>query len=276
MTWPRRECKNWKEFDDIIEPLTNYAPSGYGTIFRGQACSDWPLQHSLSRKLGPSMDEEARIEIERAAMTQFQQQGHLHLGPGSPPKPDDLHGWWAFMQHHGAPTRLLDWTKSPFVALYFAVVEHPEQDGAVWLFSLSSLMEAMEAKHGYDPTVKRADYKAYYQATRLPHFLFPLDFYHQNQRMIAQQGLFTVCRNIMGDHGAIIDEVFKRDDGAYDAGYTQIVIPKAKKLEILRKLALFNITGSSLFPGIDGLGRSIGELVTMDSHYFGKSFSADT
>jgi hypothetical protein len=256
--------------------LTNYAPSGYGTIFRGQACSDWPLQHSLSRKLGPSMDEEARIEIERAAMTQFQQQGHLHLGPGSPPKPDDLHGWWAFMQHHGAPTRLLDWTKSPFVALYFAVVEHPEQDGAVWLFSLSSLMEAMEAKHGYDPTVKRADYKAYYQATRLPHFLFPLDFYHQNQRMIAQQGLFTVCRNIMGDHGAIIDEVFKRDDGAYDAGYTQIVIPKAKKLEILRKLALFNITGSSLFPGIDGLGRSIGELVTMDSHYFGKSFSADT
>jgi hypothetical protein len=70
--------------------------------------------------------------------------------------------------------------------------------------------------------------------------------------------------------------VFKRDDGAYDPGYTQIEIPKAKKLEILRKLALFNITGSSLFPGIDGLGRSIGELLTMDSHYFGKSFSADT
>ena len=77
----------------------------------------------------------------------------------------------------------------------------------------------------------------------------------------------------MGDHGAVIDEAFKRDDGAYDPAYTQIVIPKAKKLEMLRKLALFNITGSSLFPGIDGLGRSIGELVTMNSHYFGNSYS---
>jgi hypothetical protein len=58
----------------------------------------------------------------------------------------------------------------------------------------------------------------------------------------------------MGEHGAIIDEVLRRDDGAYDPGYTQIVIPKAKKLEILRKLALFNITCSSPFPGIDGVG----------------------
>jgi hypothetical protein len=80
----------------------------------------------------------------------------------------------------------------------------------------------------------------------------------------------------MGDHGAIIDEVLKRDDGAYDPGYTQIVIPKAKKLEIPRKLALFNIRCSSPFPGIDGVGRSIGELVAMDSHYFGERFSADT
>jgi len=272
MSWPRRECKNWKEFDEIIEPLTNYAPSGYGTIFRGQACADWPLVHSLSRKLAPSMDEESRIDIEQAAMTQFQQQGHLLLGSGSPPKPDDLHGWWAYMQHHGAPTRLLDWTKSPFVALYFAVVEQPEHDGAVWLFSLSSLMEAMEAKHGRNLTVKRADYKGYYQEAGLPHFLFPLDYYQQNERMIAQQGLFTICRNIIGDHGVVIEEVFKRDDGAYDPAYTQIVIPKAKKLEMLRKLALFNITGSSLFPGIDGLGRSIGELVTMSCHYFGKNY----
>ena len=94
--------------------------------------------------------------------------------------------------------------------------------------------------------------------------------------MIAQQGLFTVCRNIMGDHGEMIDETFTRTDGAYDAAYTQIVIPKAKKPEILRKLELFNITSSSLFPGIDGLGRSIGELVMMESCYYGKHFSPDS
>jgi hypothetical protein len=51
------------------------------------------------------------------------------------------------------------------------------------------------------------------------------------------------------------------------------VIPKSKKVELLRKLTLFNMTGSSLLPGIDGLGRSISELVTMNSDYFGNSYS---
>lgn len=99
MSWPRRECKNWKEFNEFVEPVTNYPPSGYGTIFRGQACLEWPLKHSLSRKLPMSMDEESRIDTEKAAMTRFKQQGHLLIGPSSLPKPDDLLGWWAVMQH---------------------------------------------------------------------------------------------------------------------------------------------------------------------------------
>jgi len=275
MSWPRRECKNWKDFNEFIEPVTNYPPSGFGTIFRGQACSEWPLKHSLSRKLSSSVDEESRIHIEKEAMTRFQQQGHSLIGATLLPKPDDLLGWWAVMQHHGAPTRLLDWTKSPFVALYFAVVDQPDKDGAVWLVNFGSLMEAMEDTYEFKEQVQRPDFSDHFQTKGVPHFLCPLDFSQQSQRMIAQQGLFTICRNIMGDHGEIIDDTFKRADGAYDAAYTQLVIPKAKKPEILRKLELFNITSSSLFPGIDGLGRSIGEFVTMESWYHGKVLSHD-
>ena len=269
MSWPSRECKNWNEFNELIEPVTNYPPSGFGTIFRGQACCDWPLKHSLARKLFPSMDETWRVHIEKEATQKFQQHGHLLIGPASLPEPDDLLAWWAVMQHHGAPTRLLDWTKSPFVALYFAVVEQPDTDGAVWMVNFGALMEAMEDTPGYKEQIKCSKHSEYFQAIGVPPFLTPLDFSQQNQRMIAQQGLFTICRNIMGNHSTIIDETFKRSGALYDGAYTQLIIPKAKKLEMLRKLELFNITSSSLFPGIDGLGRSIGELVMMESWYHG-------
>lgn len=43
------------------------------------------------------------------------------------------------MQHYSCPTRLLDWTLSPYVALYFAVEQSPESDGAVWFFPSSAL-----------------------------------------------------------------------------------------------------------------------------------------
>ena len=88
-----------------------------------------------------------------------------------------------------------------------------------------------------------------------------MDLYTKTQRMIAQQGSFTICKNITGDHGKIIGGSL---DGMERANQV-LIIPKGKKQELLRKLEIMNITASSLFPGLDGLGRSTGELVAMES-----------
>jgi hypothetical protein len=260
MIWPTSECKDWTAFNAFTDSLIDYPPSGFGFLFRGQACSDWPLKHSLSRKMAPCLDEQDQIEIEKKALQRFQEQAQLLIEPGLLPKRDDLPGWWSIMQHHGAPTRLLDWTKSPFVALYFAVVDRPDQDGAVRWFNVGALMEVMDERYHFK-TIERRAFGDYWQSIGSPEALFPLDLYTKTQRMIVQQGSFSVCTNILGDHGKIIGESLDGMERAHQV----LVIPRAKKPELLRKLEVVNITASSLFPGLDGLGRSTGELVAMES-----------
>lgn len=266
MCWPTQGCSGWKEFNAFADSLIDYPPAGYDFLFRGQPCCDWPLTHSLSRKLLPPLDEEDHIAIENKALQGFQERAHLLLDPCVLPKRDDLPRWWSIMQHHSAPTRLLDWTKSPFIALYFAVVDRPERDGGIWWFNAGALMERMEDLHECPDIIERPDFSRHFQTIGDPHYLFPLDCYQKNQRMIIQQGTFTICRNVMGDHGKIIHGALKELDHAHGL----LVIPKEQKPEMLRNLELVNMTATSLFPGIDGLGRSIGELVIMESwHHAG-------
>ena len=55
------------------------------------------------------------------------------------PDLDDHFGWLFLAQHYGVPTRLLDWTENPLVAAYFAVLDHPDDDGCIWALRISGL-----------------------------------------------------------------------------------------------------------------------------------------
>jgi hypothetical protein len=127
---------------------------GDDALYRGQRCFDWELRASLERVLltyaeqhDPRLHElmmsmsadsatEKRVrDIELKLMQRFRQRA-MHFGLPGLPEASDILGWWELMQHHGAPTRLMDWTTSPFVAIWFALDGHEDGDGdmALWIY----------------------------------------------------------------------------------------------------------------------------------------------
>lgn len=90
-------------------------------VFRGVADSRYPLAPSIERRGGGGW-----AALEKRVVAEFKSRARLHLPLAS--VPDDELGWLALMQHYRIPSRLLDFTYSPFVALYFAVQEHEPRE----------------------------------------------------------------------------------------------------------------------------------------------------
>jgi len=112
-------------------------------VFRGLKKHSYPLQPSIERGAGPSMP---WATLERKILfEEFQPKAQMHMEPGSLPQSGDVLSWLALMQHHGVPTRLLDFTLSPYVALYFALRERTREEKssshvAVWAIDARALM----------------------------------------------------------------------------------------------------------------------------------------
>jgi len=110
----------WGDFVEWHQALTGR------WAFRGQLSSKWNLHSSLDRAVevtgkGPTSSfttHTDRAVTEDRLLFRFKQQAHRYLQ--YLPDDEDLISWLALMQHHGVPTRLLDWTRSPYVAAYFA------------------------------------------------------------------------------------------------------------------------------------------------------------
>ena len=122
--------------DDLVLMLSR--PHLAGQFFRGQSNESWQLLPSLDRLLLKAIGPDATYEaFESSTIGLFKR--HASTVLSSLPDDDDFLSWLTLMQHFGAPTRLLDWTESPFVALYFAVVDlDPEVSAALWVLNPKS------------------------------------------------------------------------------------------------------------------------------------------
>lgn len=108
--------KSISKIDDLMREL-NQLPNHF--VFRGQANSEWQLQSTLERILGEKWSVENAKKFEDRSLDEFKSKYHIYSGAEHTPK--SKLSWLSVMQHYGVPTRLIDFTTSPYIALYFAL-----------------------------------------------------------------------------------------------------------------------------------------------------------
>jgi len=227
--------------------------------FRGQAKAKWHLRPSLVRYAKDArLDQDATEKLERAAEREFRKLGRTYLAGVWIPEILSQLDRWTLMQHYGAPTRLLDWTGSIFVAAYFAVEREPDYDGAVWVVHPGTVIALTGWLRGQRLKKKYPDHNTVLTkpgAPPGPYFYTPEN---QTDRMAAQQTAFSYSPQVLADHDTLIANASR---GHGIPALQKLIIPNGLKAEFLRQLRRMNVTARALFPGIDGLGRSVAELL---------------
>lgn len=244
--------ESWDEFLKSItdSPYSNWA-------FRGERHAHWPLYTSLSRYFRDfKIDSKAWPEQERRILRIFKRKAHQYLS--QPPALDDDFQWLALMQHHGAPTRLLDFTWSPYVAAFFAL-ERATGEAAVWALNPAELganrhdqLKNTPTKPNMDPR-RKGNYARYFLPGRRA-VLWVGEPDTMNRRLIAQSGTFA----LPGVLDLPIEGILSRYPQP-ESMIAKFILPGVKLRETgLRELYRMNITFATLFPDLDGLARSLG------------------
>ena len=226
--------KKIKDFQDLLTRFTN---DHADTVYRGVSDQCYQLVSKFDRLCGSKgnqgtcasvhckRSEETKRECEKKLLTKFRTRAASFVR--HPPRND--WEWLSLAQHHGLPTRLLDWTDNPLVAAYFAVKDQnaDKVDGAI--YSLKGQGEYVNIEAHPQPFT--SDISAGKR-------LLPV---HVTNRIVAQAGLFTIASIYEGD-GFELDKM---------------VIPAAEKRNIRRSLNEYGINEFSLFPDLDSISKHL-------------------
>lgn len=228
------------------------------SVYRGVATNDARLLTSLDR-LGGVNPPHSKSNLEEHLLRNF-------LRYGQPFLPNDQANLWEVMvtaEHHGVPTRLLDWTHSPLVAAHFATLPfNTRMDRVIWklnwkevhkkfgLVELAFLVDDLDAvlkKHGFNSGWQLLNQNTPPDKT----FVCLLEPPSIIQRLAVQSGAFTLATI----KNKPLDEILL--DAGLESALTRFVIPGAKAAYIRDQLDLCTIDERRLFPGLDGVAAEL-------------------
>lgn len=259
-----------------------------GFIFRGMSNSSWPLlpgiyrEHQEDEITATVSDASSSRKIyqakEYAILSHFKKEASGLL-PHIPMKDDFT--WLQYAQHYGVPTRLLDFTANPLVAMYFCCRSESEDNGVIWIINtvsfeywsnnelicnhlaadytrekiINSIMLEIRGEFDYGELDGEPRDKKIRPLMFIPPYI--------DQRMSAQSSRFL----LWGEDQSALEDMIKPDNEMQlDTGMNvdfindehflgKMIVPAECKKGIMKELDLLNINEKSIFPGLDGIGR---------------------
>ena len=238
----------------VIDPGRGHLP----IWFRGQADYSWSLQPTVHRPwfrervMEPALTFDTfhqLLSTEQAIHSQFRTRG-ASLFTGKPTLVD----YYFAAQHHGLPTRLLDWTMNPLVAIFFAVNELSQSDGAFFAFRAPWMngrpasneipQGVISVRHEF---IERAFDGILGKREPLdPPAILPVNPEQTMQRMVQQQGTFTLHSPSQEIMELSIPEIV-----------TKYRVPKQQKAQLLRHLRRMGVDYFSVYHDLDNLAREL-------------------
>lgn len=262
---PSLRVKNVRSLPEYLELIEGaQSKVSHSLWYRGCGSAKQKLLPSLYRHKTQTTPEQL-ADLERRLMVRFRQRS---IPYHNRPLTEDWDTLF-FMQHYGIPTRLLDWTENPLIALHFALIGAKmtktrsgrsgfESQAAIWMvdpvswnrqalrhlsFDGGVLSPGDDALKGYQPTPRFAGMHD-----------TPVAIYgaHNSARIVAQQGVFT----IFGKGTKPMEDAFRADDFP-TSSLTKFIVQRSTISRMRTSLLNHGITESVVFPDLEGLAREI-------------------